>query len=1453
MRHRILFVFVFLLSAAYIYSQHRFSFTHYTSDNGLSQNSITAIMKDSKGYVWLGTRDGLNKFDGYNFTIYNSKPQKKKSGLSNRILTIREDKWGYIWVKTYDEMVYRVNPSTEELQQIVNPDGSVLEEKIEEMYVLPSGEVWLTTFRKELLVVDTDPVSHALSFRKFSHPGKSPQTKDVNGVVEDSQKTTWIFSGGGLCAIDSTGRNTCYYESVPIYSMVENTRRIVFGARDQLIIYDKQNVSFSQAQLPVSGTVRLISSIGSGKYVMSVEGKGFMTYDAGRNEWRHYSTATHPEMKTNEIRNIYIDRSEEVWLGIADAGVLHFQPQTGELNYISSSVNEGQLINPNYLIFEDNRDILWIQPYYGTFSSYNRSASQLERFHSAYHQDINVLFSYGVNHALTDQQGVIWLSTNRGNGFYRCVFLPGYFEHHLLKNETIYSLSNEVRAIFEDDQKRLWVASKDRQVHIFDRNKQLIGTLGSDGSIRKGNSSEFFVYNFFQDRSGKIWMASKRRGLYRLSAKANSLQYTIENFSHTPSDLYSPGNNDFYSVTQDQQGRIWAGSYGSGLHLIDETGGKVRFIHAGNELKSYPMDRFSKVRQVMVDSKKQLWVATTEGFVRINTDFKTLKEIKYFTYHTTDNQPEGLGANDVHAIFEDDQQTLWMGTFGGGLNRMIPGSDANPRFEVFDRSSGMPNNVVYSIIDDKKGNLWLTTDNSIVRFAKANRTIEVFGKGNELENVEFSEAAAFRRESGEICFGAKSGFYSFNPETVQRKRFNAPLVFTRLLLFNKEVAIGDGKKALLTKQLDETSEIRFSHHQNVFTIEFATLDMRAPEKIQYAYRLEGFEEDWNYVENKHFATYTTLPPGEYVFHVKSTDSEGFWLDNERTILLKIMPSFWQSSFAKFLYLLFIVLVFTLTLYIFLTIFKLKNSVEIEKQMTEMKLRFFTDISHELRTPLTLISLPVDNLLNEKLDGAVREQLQLMRRNLDRVLTLINQILDFRKLQNNKMRLTVEEINFGEFVKNSSSNFNEIAHSRNIDFQLIDETNHTHVWIDTDRFDSIIYNLLSNAFKFTDPGKKITVRTFLRQNKVVLSVADEGVGIARDKISFIFDRFFTVPALRNIAQKSTGIGLDLVKKLVDLHRASIHVESQPGKGSTFEIELQPGMEHFSGDDDIIISEQTHTAVEVREEEDDHTEHGHTVIPLILVVEDNDELRQFLRTSLKNNYRVEEAENGLVGWEKTEHLMPDILIADLRMPEMNGLQLLEKVKTDKRTSHIPVIMLTAVTDMENKLAGMRAGADDYITKPFSSAFLHARIENLIKQRVQLQQYYRSQISQGATVLKLPPIEVQSQEEQFMKNLIELMNEHIDNYDLNIDFLASEMGMSRTVFFNKLKSLTGFSPVEFVREMRIERAADYIRNTSFTVSEISFRVGIEDPRYFSRCFKLKFGMTPSEYRSKQHPATP
>jgi len=1451
MKKSLFLIFIFLIALSST-AQYHFSFSHFTSDNGLSQNSITAMMKDRKGYLWFGTRDGLNKFDGINFTLYNSKPDKRLSVLSNRILEIKEDNWGYVWIKTYDEMVYRLNQTTEELLRIQKPNGEFVNDKIREIYIFPSGIVWLATFDKGCYKILTNELTHQLTVTHYSKEDRTLSSNIVRNIFQDKEQNTWFLTQSGLNCIEKARRKVLYFNQQPFYSFIENDKRILFGGEGKIYQFEKRNKVFKTIGLPDKAILTNLANFNSNYYLFATQGRGFYTYNVLQERLQQFSKEKYPEMRSNDIQNVYIDRAGDAWLGLKSQGVLHYSPQSNKIDYIESNLNEGQITNPNFLIFEDEKDLLWIQPYYGFFSWYDRVNNRLVPFYNAYNEDINTVFSYGVNHVLSDSQGVLWISTNRGNGFFKCTFLPDYFNHYLFQNHSVYSISNETRAIFEDNQNRLWIACKDGSVHVFDQNKKEIGTLNADGRILPGGNLEVLVYNFCQDKSGNIWFATKKQGLYRLKPIGSKNAFRIENFIHNPADIYSPANNDFYSVVQDNNGRIWAGSYGGGLHLFDEQNGKIRFFHSKNELKSFPEANCSKVRQVFVDSRKHIWVATTEGFVVFSSDFKNPKDIKFRYYNRNEDKPTSLGANDVYNIFEDEEANIWFGTFGGGLNKLITKFEEKKQFEfeVFDRGKGMPNNVIYTIIDDKQGHLWLTTENSIVKFNKKTNKIEVFGKGNELENVEFSEASACRLHSGEICVGSKSGFYSFQPDMVKRRVIHAPLVFTRLMLFNKEVEIGE-KGSLLVAQLDKTSQLEFNSKQNVFTIEFATLDMRAPEKIQYAYKLEGFDSEWNNVQTKHSATYTALPPGKYTFRVKSTDSEGIWLQNERQIVIDILPSFWQSGFAKMVYVLLVISLFLVTLYIFITIFKLKNNVHLEKQMTDMKLRFFTDISHELRTPLTLISLPVDNILQEDLEPNIKDQLLTVRRNLDKVMGLINQILDFRKVQNNKMRLSVEEINFADFTRVCSSNFLEIAHTKNIGFHLKDETNDATIWVDPERYESILSNLLSNAFKFTPSGKNIIVKTEIRQNVAVLSVIDEGIGIAQEKINFIFDRFFSISTLRNIAQKSTGIGLDLVKKLVDLHHGTIRVDSQVGKGSTFEIEFKLGIAHFDSEVDLVLSDQKsplNESIEADMPVENEKNGQVTMTPLILVVEDNGELRHFLKKTLKKKYRVIEAENGFVGWNKIQQVMPDFIIADLLMPEMNGLELIKKIKDDPRTSHIPVILLTAVTDMESKVAGMKAGADDYITKPFSSEFLHARIENLINQRFQLQHYYRSQYISLKPDFTLPPLEIKSQEDQFMQTLIQLMNENLENFDLNIDLLASKLNMSRTVFFNKLKSLTGFSPVEFVREVRFERAAEYIRDTQLTVAEISYKVGIEDPRYFSRCFKQKFGTTPSEYRALQ-----
>jgi ligand-binding sensor domain-containing protein len=604
MRKASFLLIAFLIVALTINAQYHFSFSHYTSDNGLSQNSITTIMKDRKGYIWFGTRDGLNKFDGYNFTIYNSKPNHNFSTLSTRILVIKEDNWGYIWVKTYDDLVYRLNPSTEELVRINHPNGGYVSDKINEMFLLPSGDIWLSTYNKGCFRVKTNAENHELTVTVFDKQNKNIPDNTVKTIFEDADKNTWILTLGGITFIDSSQKTLFYFEKQAFYSQVENDKRIIFGGVGKIILYEKRTRNFRTVDLPDKFMVTKMANYSSSNYIFTTQANGFFTYDVLREELQQFSKEKFPEMKTNEIQDIYIDKAGEAWLGIKSSGLLHFNPQTNKIVYVHSKMNDGQITNPNFLIFEDEKDVLWIQPYFGSFSWYDRTNQKLVPFYSAYNQDINALFSYGVNHVLSDSQGVLWISTNRGNGFFKCTFLPDYFNHYLLQDNSVYSISNETRAIFEDKSKRLWVACKDGVVHVFDENKKVIGSMDTDGRIRQGGKMELFVYNFFQDKNGDIWLATKRQGLFRLKEQSKN-SFRFENFVHNPTNPYSPANNDFYSITQDKSGRIWAGSYGGGLHLLEEKNGKIRFLHAKNELKNYPLANCSRVRQVFVDSKEQ--------------------------------------------------------------------------------------------------------------------------------------------------------------------------------------------------------------------------------------------------------------------------------------------------------------------------------------------------------------------------------------------------------------------------------------------------------------------------------------------------------------------------------------------------------------------------------------------------------------------------------------------------------------------------------------------------------------------------------------------------------------------------------------------------------------------------------------------------------------------------------
>ena len=957
--------------------------------------------------------------------------------------------------------------------------------------------------------------------------------------------------------------------------------------------------------------------------------------------------------------------------------------------------------------------------------------------------------------------------------------------------------------------------------------------------------------------------------------------------------MYSLSDNNVYCVYEDHHGRIWAATFAGGINYISQgEHGETVFINHRNNLKGYPIDVCYKARFITSDNNGRLWVGTTTGAVAFDENFKKPEDIQFHHFSRVPNDTKSLSNNDVHWIIATQQKELYLATFGGGLNKLISISEnGHGEFKSYSVLDGLSSDVLLSIREDHKQNLWISTENGICKFIPSDERFENYDERSISFRVRFSEAASTLTSGGDMLFGTSNGLFMFSPDSIRKSSYVPPVVFSKLMVANEDVI--PGEKSILKVDLDDTQELVLSHDENIFSVQYAALDYTNPQNIQYAYILDGFEKQWTFADRQRSVTYTNLPKGDYIFRVRSTNSDGVWVDNERILNITILPSFWETPLAYVLYVCFVLLIIFVAVYILFTIYRLKHEVSVEQQISDIKLRFFTNISHELRTPLTLIAGPVEQVLkNDKLPADAREQLVVVERNTNRMLRLVNQILDFRKIQNKKMKMQVQQLNVVAFVRKIMDNFESVAEEHNIDFLFQTEKEALNLWVDADKFEKIVFNLLSNAFKYTPNGKMITV--FIREDEGTVSVGvqDQGIGIAENKRKSLFVRFENLVDKNIFNQASSGIGLSLVKELVEMHKATISVDSRLGEGSCFKVDFLKGKEHYNSSVEFILEDsvaplsmerivdiansslQTEAAIAdapdlevsaVKEEAEESSSKE-----LMLLVEDNQELRSFLRSIFASTYRVVEASEGMEGWSKALKYLPDIIISDVMMPEKDGIEMTRELRADMTTSHIPIILLTAKTTIESKLEGLEYGADDYITKPFSATYLQARVENLLMQRKKLQNFYRDSlthvtvsetpVAQGETLAghaSAEPVssaaeepampEMSPNDRKFMDKLVDLMEQNMDNGELVVDDLVRELAVSRSVFFKKLKTLTGLAPIEFIKEMRIKRAAQLIETGEFNMTQISYMVGINDPRYFSKCFKAQVGMTPTEYREK------
>ena len=1487
---RILFLIAFLSIALATDAQRSCFFTHYSSEEGLSQNTVMSILQDHKGNLWFSTWDGINRFNGYSFKTYKARQGSFISLTNNRVDRMYEDPGGFLWLLTYDNRAHRFDPRTETFEQVPAAGQPGSTSNVNTITVLPCGTVWLLTENDGAIRVTTPAGANHLSTDIYSaKSGLFPATK-VFKVYQDANNNEWILTDNGLGLIRPGEKNPVSYfvetkerfsdPKQAFYAVQENDAEICFGSdRGRVWRYQKKNGQFELLELPTRSRIASISAVGGDKVVIATSTDGFFTYNLKTKEYIHYSHITCRNLPTAPIISAYVDKSSEVWFEQEEPGVVvHFNPATGILKreQIRVEPTAADRSRPSFHIHEDVNGYLWVHPYGGGFSFYDRKEQRLVPFYDELGSD-DWRFSNKIHSTFSDKQGNLWICTH-SKGLEKVTFRSVQFSMLTPEEHSYESLSNEVRALCEDKHKNIWVGLKDGRLRVYDANHKYLGFLTEAGTVSlSGVPMKGTVYDITQDSKGILWIATKGDGLVRAESVApNGLSCKLSRYRYDEDDMYSLSNDNVYCVYEDHNGRIWVATFANGINYISkDKAGNTIFVNHRNNLKGYPIDLCYKTRFITSDNNGHLWVGTTAGAVAFDENFKTPEEIQFHHFSRNPNDAKSLSNNDVHWIIATKKKELYLATFGGGLNKLLSiDKDGNGVFKSYSVLDGLPSDVLLSIREDKKQNLWMSTENGISKFIPGEERFENYDDRSITFRVRFSEAASAVTSKGKMLFGASNGIFMFDPDSINKSRFVPPIVLSKLVIANQDIVPGEG--SVLKVGLDDTKELVLSHKENIFAIQYAALDYTNPQNIQYAYILEGFEHQWTYADRLRNATYTNLPKGHYTFKVRSTNSDGVWVDNTRFLDIVVLPSFWETPLAYFLYVLFILLVIFVAVYILFTIYRLKHEVSVEQQVSDIKLRFFTNISHELRTPLTLIAGPVEYVLkNSKLPEDAREQLVVVERNTNRMLHLVNQILDFRKIQNKKMKMQVHRVNIVAFVRKVMDNFESLAEEHNIDFLFETEKDELYLWIDEDKLEKIVFNLLSNAFKYTPSGKLIRVFIHEDEGTVSVGVQDQGIGIAESKKKSLFVRFENLVDKNLFNQASTGIGLSLVKELVEMHKAVISVDSKLGEGSCFKVDFLKGKEHYDETVEFILEDAVTSSsmvipapvmdatasvipiVNPEEDIQDEESEANSNKEVMLLVEDNQELRTFLRTIFSSTYRVVEAADGLEGWNKALKFVPDIIISDVMMPEKDGIEMTKELRADMTTSHIPIVLLTAKTSIESKLEGLEYGADDYITKPFSVTYLKARVENLLSQRRKLQSLYRDNLMNNTHVSSLSTSEETATAEEeklpdmspndrkFMDKLVELMEANMDNGDLVVDDLVREVAVSRSVFFKKLKTLTGLAPIEFIKEMRINRAAQLIETGEFNMTQISYMVGINDPRYFSKCFKSKLGMTPTEYR--------
>lgn len=1336
----------------FILASQRYHFSNLSVKDGLSQLHVTCIYQDKLGYMWFGTRNGLNKFNGNSFEIFWNHADDEQSISSNTIACIIEDAEGNLWIGTENGL-------------------NKLDKKRK-------------GFKRYYLANEADSVNNKILSLHI----------DADGVL-------WVGTLSGLFIYEPESDSL---KSVYIRELADNSVSAILekdnhlylaSSKNGLLIYDRQKKRIVRSYQTNSKTLPVISNYIKDIYIDKKDNIWLGTYKDGVCVIKHdlsevvqYNTSN--GLSNNSIRCIKESPSGEMWVGTFD-GLNIINPVTSRItSYKSGALSHHSV----YSILFDRMQTIWIGTYAGGADYYNPYGHLFD--------------FYNPGAVLNDNIGILGPSIEYDGTLYICSEGGGLIsfdlKQHTFRQYTLpQNNDNPTRSIF-------------KTIYL-DGNRILCGT----------SQGEVYEFNLHSHQFSLFYQTTDRRPIYHIS-KSHSGQFII--------------------------GAI---SMAEGLAFISNDG--QRTVQSGFPVKGKGEVHFSHVICVCeVDNDVYLIGTKSDGLFCYDKINHTL--ISY-------NQTNGFAAKSISSILKDRSGRIWISSIDGGLSELVLSTG---KFTTYNEKNGLLNNQVCKVVEGNDNSLWLTTLNGISNLDLRTRNIINYSQESGIQVQEFSPCAGIRLSDNRIFFAGNNGFTLFNPNDIITNP-NVPPVILDKLYINNNLVQPDDENGILKENISTQKKIVLKYNQTNIMIEYAALNYIFNNKNEYAYKLEGFDSEWNEVGNRRIAYYTNIPAGTYHFTVKGSNNDGIWNEEGATLEIIVLPPLWKTWWAYLLYFAVIIALIAFIIRYFTEKKRLQNNIRLKQMEAEVheeyyqeRNRLFTNFSHELRTPLTLIIAPLEEFVRRTdLVDDVHYKSKLMLRNAQRLLRIVNNLMDLQKNESGTMKLQVSENDIIKFTHEAVASFQDLALYRNIHLKFHHSSDRQLLWFDWNLLEKVYFNFLSNAFKNVPDGGSVSVELNVKAlselaffipaklNKykndkiqyLTLSIQDNGVGIAPNELEKIFRPFYQV-AQNEHSKSGTGIGLSLSKAIIEMHHGTVWAENAPESGAVFKFVMPIDKNLFSAEE-ITESTDNETVLLNVELPDNayEADNSSKKQSTILVVEDNRDLNNYICSCLADKYNVIGVTNGEDALAKAVYLLPNLIITDLMMPKMNGIELIQQLKKDMNTSHIPIIMVTAKTGTDDIREGYAAGADEYITKPFDASILKVRVDNLIQNREKLKELYSKNFS-----LESLGVDVTSVDEKFMQKLYATLQQNIANSDLNLDAFCKELGLSKSNLYRKIKQITGYSPNEFIRNFRLETAAKMLKETDMTITEVYCAVGYNSLAYFSNCFKALYGMSPTEFKNKQ-----